>query len=203
MKKILSKIWALCGFKSSPLGLSGKVFIDIDAWDRCASTLDWPDLRGRRCFGGLHVGYSFDSSCLVLCFPPSEDDYSHRVLVRYLPLYRSLDGFKESARRWADIYRIEKVGFDPWEATSITCLLEEIGIFTVAVQQGFSVMSAPLKKLREMVLRGELAHDGDVSLRKAVSRFVVAMSPSEAIEPAASKDCGAFLALAIALATSL
>lgn len=48
-----------------------------------ATTVDLPDLRGKKCFGGLDLSSTTDLSALVLLFPPQEElDAWHAVFFR-------------------------------------------------------------------------------------------------------------------------
>lgn len=52
-------------------------WIDMGAWDRCASTGSatgaLPDLRGRVCYAGLDLASTTDIAALALAFPPVEE----------------------------------------------------------------------------------------------------------------------------------
>jgi len=57
-------------------------------------------------------------------------------------------------------YRIREIAIDRWNATQLASQLEGDGFEMVAFSQGYASMSAPTKKLDEVVLSAKLAHGG-------------------------------------------
>ena len=61
----------------------------------------------------------------------------------------------------AERYRLQMIGFDPWNATATSQQLEVEGLTLVQMQQGVKVMSEPSKELERCVLNGSLDHGGN------------------------------------------
>jgi len=200
MTTFLSKFISLFTFGKQEPKRRAQSFISSEEWERCGSMADWPDLRGRDCFAGVDVGACGAPVCMALYFPATVFDPICRVLVRYLSLYDGREGLMSSVRRLARLYSIKSVGFDPWSGMSIALDLNDCGLITVGIRQGFSSMNGPIQKLRELVLRCEIAHGGDLALRQAIRKFDVIISPSGMMCPTHLKDCGEVLALLNAIA---
>jgi phage terminase large subunit-like protein len=83
--------------------------------------------------------------------------------------------------------RPAEVGFDPWNATQF-CQVElpDDGFVTVEVRQGYRTLSAPTKRLLELVLAGQLRVKDPV-LRWMADNVVVTTDPTGAIKPDKSK----------------
>jgi phage terminase large subunit-like protein len=58
-------------------------WIDMAAWDACASPVDLEALRGRRCFDGLDLSTTTDITTLAWMSPPENEDGPCHVLSRY------------------------------------------------------------------------------------------------------------------------
>jgi phage terminase large subunit-like protein len=61
-------------------------WVDLDAWDRCATPVQTSALRKRKCYGGLDLASVSDFNALAWIFPPLKEDGLWEVLLRlYLP----------------------------------------------------------------------------------------------------------------------
>lgn len=49
-------------------------------WDKCLFSIDYEELNGRVCYGGLDLSSSIDITAFVLVFPPRADDKKYIVL---------------------------------------------------------------------------------------------------------------------------
>jgi phage terminase large subunit-like protein len=87
-----------------------------------------------------------------------------------------------------DGFEIEEIAFDRWNSTDIVTNLGEDGFTMVDIGQGFASMAAPTKRLLELVLRGELAYDGNAVLRWMISNVIVKMDPAGNIKPDKQKS---------------
>jgi phage terminase large subunit-like protein len=88
-------------------------------------------------------------------------------------------------------YGLSGVAYDPWGAVQLALQLQDDdGIKMVEFRQGFKSMSAPTKKLLELVKGGKLAHAGHQVLRWNVDNLVVKTDPAENIKPEKSKSTG-------------
>jgi phage terminase large subunit-like protein len=59
-------------FKTKNLNLwtdASKTWISDEKWVGCQREIDWEELKGKPCYGGLDLAKSIDTSCLALAFP--------------------------------------------------------------------------------------------------------------------------------------
>jgi len=87
-----------------------------------------------------------------------------------------------------DRYRIEEIGFDPWNATQVAVDLQKAGMKMVEVRQGFATLSEPTKQLMTLVLGKKLAHLGNPVMRWMASNIVVRQDPAGNIKPDKEKS---------------
>ena len=74
---------------------TGSPWIKESAWQACAGEYDVEDMRGQVCHAGLDLSKVYDTTSLVLVFPPTSDRNTYRLLPFFwLP--------KETAERLAD-----------------------------------------------------------------------------------------------------
>lgn len=143
-----------------------------------------PDLRGKRCFGGLDLSSSTDLTAFVLVFPPQEGLETWVTIFRaWLPnadIERREKHDHAPYRDWeragfltlcegdmidypaviAEIleakamYDLRLLGVDPYLSRTITAQLQESGVNVVEIPQTMAHMSPAMKQLEEM-LRGK------------------------------------------------
>lgn len=143
-----------------------------------------PDLRGKRCFGGLDLSSSTDLTAFVLVFPPQEGLETWVTISRaWLPnadIERREKHDHAPYRDWARAgfltlcegdmidypsviaeileakatYDLRLLGVDPYLSRTITAQLQESGVNVVEIPQTMAHMSPAMKQLEEM-LRGK------------------------------------------------
>jgi phage terminase large subunit-like protein len=167
--------------RTLPTGL-----IPMDKWDRCEANIARESLRGRRCYGGLEQNAN-DVSSFVLLFEPAADDPRWRVLAYFFTDYGSIGA------KILELYKefdIREIAFDRWNTTSPVITLIKAGLVMVSTGQGFVDMSAPTKRLLELVLSGNLAHNEDSVLRQMAANTMVKIDPAGNIKPDRCKSSG-------------
>ena len=85
-------------------------------------------------------------------------------------------------------FEISNISFDRWNSTDIVTGLTEDGFEMVKIGQGFASMSAPTKRLLELVLTGELAHSDNPVLRWMASNVIVQTDPAGNVKPDKGKS---------------
>lgn len=55
-------------------------WLNMDAWDACASAINPDALTGRTCYGGLDLATTTDLASFAMVFPPDTDDGIYQVL---------------------------------------------------------------------------------------------------------------------------
>lgn len=181
---------------------------DQAAWDKCAGFIDRDALGGRACFGGLDLSSVTDLSAFSLWFPPFSQNERHKVLTWYwLPSDRVVDLEREAHApyiQWAedgyleltdgniidyayirakinalsDMYRIQEIAFDPYNATQIVNELQSDGFRMTQFRQGFLSMSPATKQYEKDMLRGDLLHDGNPITNWMISNCQYKLDPA-------------------------
>ncbi len=193
-------------------------WMPMDRWALCKRPIERELLRGRRCFGGLDLSTVTDISAFVLLFEPIDEDPHWRLLPQFfLPkeniawrckrdrvpydvwarqrLFHLTEGnvidyryIRKTINDLRDEFYIAQIGFDRWNSTDIVTNLQEDGFELVRIGQGFAGMSYPTKRFLELVLGGNLAHDGNEVLRWMVRNVIVQEDPAGNIKPDKSKS---------------
>jgi phage terminase large subunit-like protein len=197
---------------------SYSAWMPMDKWDLCKLQIDREKLRGRRCFGGLDLSTTTDVSAFVLIFEPVDEDPRYRVLPYFfLPkdniqfrcrrdrvpydvwaregIFELTEGtvidyrfIRARINALRDEFDFIEIGLDRWNSTDIARDLTDDGFELVKIGQGFASMFAPTKRLKELVLTGELAHDGNAVLRWMASNVIVQTDPAGNVKPDKSKS---------------
>ena len=107
-----------------------------------------------------------------------------------------------------DVYDIQAIGTDPYNATATNAHLIEEGFDVTNVRQGFRSMSGPMKELEKLARQGKIRHDGNPVLawmmRNVVARTDVNANIAPDKEKSAEKIDGVvalIIGLAVAIAT--
>jgi phage terminase large subunit-like protein len=173
-------------------------WMPMDAWDRCRIDITPAELEGEPCILAMDLASRRDMCALVLLFRRSD---RYIVIGRYyVPetqlasgpharLYQAWhrDGrliategditdyqeierdIQELARR----YPVRQIVYDPYQATMLATRLTQAGYPLTEIGATVKNFSEPMKRLEELVLRRELAHDGDPVLRWMAANVVV------------------------------
>lgn len=143
-------------------------------------------------YGGLDLASVRDLTSLALAWPVKNVIYAHnwyflpeeglqeRVRHDNVPYDRwAEDGFveltpgpvtdwryvTERIKQLSSEYDIREIGFDRYGARDTASDLTEAGVLVADVGQGFIDMSAPTKRLQELILSRKLVHSGHPILR--------------------------------------
>jgi phage terminase large subunit-like protein len=165
-------------------------WLGMEKWDACGGAPS--DLDGKECFAGLDLSSTTDVSALVLVFPlddqyvalpffwvPEEgarqrerkDRVPYRQWIKEGHIEATqgevvdYDVIRRRINELNERYRIREIAIDRWNATQLASQLEGDGFEMVAFGQGYASMSAPTKKLEEVVLSVKLSHGGHPVLR--------------------------------------
>ena len=93
---------------------SGTHWMPMDEWDLCGRTpIRLEDLRGRRCYGGIDLGDTSDTTSVVFAFPPS-NEMEPFILVCFVWIPRDM------ARRTGE----ERMRFEKWISQSLLLATE-------------------------------------------------------------------------------
>jgi len=188
-------------------------WLSMKKWDACRA--DAVDLHKQTCFAGLDLSSTTDVSALVLVFP-QEDRYrvvpffcvpeegarqrERKDRVPYLQWIR--DGYIEATpgevvdydrirakiKELGQQYHIREIAIDRWNATQLATQLDGDGFNMVAFGQGYASMSAPTKKLEELILSQRLVHDGHPVLRWMASNVSIETDAADNWKPSKKKS---------------
>ena len=177
-------------------------------------------LKGRDCYAGLDLSSSEDITALVLIFPPQyegdkyimkcyfwvpEDMIPKKVRQTGIPYDQwhakqymlSTPGdiidyqyILNHIEKLSDVYHIKEIAYDRWGSNMIMERLAEMGLTVVPFGQGYAMMSAPTKMLYELLMKGEMIHGGNPTLRWMAGNVVVDTDPAGNIKVTKSRSKG-------------
>jgi phage terminase large subunit-like protein len=213
-----SALNAFLRFRLSMWTTSHSTWMPLDKWDACKFMIDPARLKGRRCVGALDLSTTTDIAAFVLLFDPTHEDPHWYVLpFFFLPadnvqrrakrdrvpydvwerqeLFQLTPGniidyafIRAKVNELRDLYEIQEIAFDAWNSSDLVTQLTDDGATMVKFGQGFASMSAPTKRLMELVLTEELAHGNNPVLRWMASNVMVNMDPAGNIKPDKSRS---------------
>jgi len=194
-----------------------KIWFLPQVWKRCGGAL--PELAGWRCYGGLDLASTIDTTCWSrLYVSPEKDRYA--ILNHY---FLPKDGLLERCRRdrapydrWASegwitltdgnvmdqrFIRerlkadaadgaVTEIGYDPWHAMETALDLEGEGIPVVPVRQGYQSMGEATKRMETLVHEASICHGNDPVLAWMVNNVTLRMDPNENIMPDKARSTG-------------
>lgn len=188
------------------------VWISMQDWDKCNGEVDVESLKGCKCYAGLDLSSTRDTSSLVLAFPLEDEmivllpffwipgdsarerENRDRVPYSMWAAQNLLDktpgkviDYRYIRRRVTELcklYDIQEIAFDPYNATQLaTQLLEEDGLTMIQFRQGFISMNEPSKEFERRVLQGNIKHGGHPVLRWQASNVMVTTDTAGCIKP--------------------
>ena len=168
--------------------------------------------RGKQCYNGgdmskttdlTAVGYVFplEEGRFAVCahgFIPSEAVTKHEHTDRVPYRFWSREGWctivpgavSDDSAIKAHVKRMEtdngwkmvELCYDPWGARQFLVDMEKEGYTCVEVRQGIPSLSAPTKKLRELIIQGRIVHDGSPILTWCLSNALEIRDNNENIK---------------------
>ena len=191
-------------------------FISDDKWMEGDVPVDARRLEGKPCYAGLDLASTRDITCLSLMFPDNNDGYdiipfffipeenaykrSERDKVDYLKWHREghviftpgdvcdYNYIKQKIRDLSEIYDIQMIAYDRWNASQIVIDLTEEGCPMIPVGQGYRTMSPATKEFETLVLGGNIRHAGNPVLRWMMSNIVLTQDPAGNVKPNKAKS---------------
>lgn len=188
-------------------------WINMAKWD--ASDADLGDLAGRPCWAGLDLSSTRDITALVLIFR-EEEEYAalpffwvpeegarqreRRDHVPYTEWIRrgfiestpgeviDYDRIRKKVNELGQIYNIQEIAIDRWNATQLATQLTDDHFNVVAFGQGYASMNWPTKKLEEVVLAGRLSHSGHPVLRWMAGNVSIETDAADNWKPSKKKS---------------
>lgn len=178
-------------------------------------------MRGRRCFLALDVSSTQDVTALIALFPPENEGERWRLVCRFwvpadtlanrvredrVPYdkfvaagamettdgdYVDQNAVQQAIEDALDMYDVEKIGFDPWNARKLVTDLQRAGAdpdLFVEMRQGIPTLGEPTKQFERLVYSGQLDHGGHPALRWMAGNTVVRFDENMNFAPAKKKS---------------
>ncbi|MEW6457616.1 MAG: terminase TerL endonuclease subunit [Bacillota bacterium] len=211
-------------------------WLSLEKWDATAGLVVEEELRGKRCFAGLDLSSNVDLTALCLLFPPQlglskwyalwrfyipEDNMRARVRRDRVPYdvwarhgFIKLtpgnvidhDFIRADILRQRDLYQIDELGYDPWNATQLAIALISDGIKCVETRQGYKTMSPAMRAIEKLILSQTLVHGGNPVARWNFGNLEVKADANDNIRPVKSQETeriDGFVALLNAMARAM
>lgn len=172
------------GFRTKNLNIwtdQSKVWISDSKWILC--NREFPDLKGKSCWGSLDLSSTTDIACFGLLF---KEDIFYWMPFFFLPHMTMEDRVKRdhvNYDKWiregfiidtdgnilddefirakinelAKLYRIKSIQYDPWNSTQTIIKLQDDGANLQPYRQGYASMNAPCKELEKLVLSQQIS----------------------------------------------
>ncbi|MFA5385566.1 MAG: terminase TerL endonuclease subunit, partial [Eubacteriales bacterium] len=86
-----------------------------------------------------------------------------------------------------DLFDIQEIGFDPWNATQTALHLADEGLTMAEVRQGYKSMSPAMKEIEQLTMGKKLIHGGHPILRWNVGNVEIKTDENENIRPVKGK----------------
>lgn len=167
----------------------------------------------RKAFGGLDLGSTNDITCLVWVFPSGGGEGARTVIVPqfWVPeeTVSQRDSPRTPYRKWiaegamqttpgnvtdydfiehqvmgdAARFQVQKLGYDPWNATQVAVHLQDEGAPMVEFRQNFGSMAAPSKELERLFLSAQIEHGNHPVLEWMFGNATYRKDPAGNIKP--------------------
>ena len=196
-------------------------FFDLASWDRNLSLVDEAKLHGRRAYGGLDLAATTDLTALAWLFPDDAGGYD--ALWRFWMPEDAVERLDASTARMAsewvakgwiettpgavtdygfikaqilrdmEVFSVQGVGVDPWNATHLSTELIDEGVPIEHVRQGTMSLSAPLKEIDRLVRLGRpskpmFRHGGNPVARWMADNLRPAVDSNGNVKPDKAKS---------------
>ena len=186
-------------------------WLPMDSWDASGSEIDHGKLDGHECWLGVDLATTQDTTCVAAVFPGADGTIT--VLPHFFLPKDNIESKERNDRlpyrAWAseghitltpgvvtdysfveakimelvERYKVQEVTLDRWNATDISTRLSEQGANVTWIGQGYRSLSAPSKRLEELVLSGKLIHGDHPILRAQAAQVMIETDPAGNIKP--------------------
>ncbi|TVQ59905.1 MAG: terminase large subunit [Phycisphaerales bacterium] len=193
-------------------------WLSMASWDESGDEFDPAILDGQPCWMGLDLSATKDLSALSLAFRHPEREGHWILLTKawapeanaeererrdrapyvtwakqgYITLTPGNvvdhDRIRAEIKAIGQRYDVQKVAFDPYNASQIAVQLTGDGFHVVQMRQGFLSLSEPTKLLETLVLTKRLHHGGHPVLRWCASNVMCEQDAAGNIKPSKSRS---------------
>ncbi len=195
-------------------------WVDMDRWRACGYAFEPEALKGLRCFGGLDIASSRDTTSFALFFPVQEGlDVPHLLVWVWMPgdeAARIEQRMGVPLRQWrrdgwisfssgdvvdfdyatervielSKVYRVECVAYDRAFAATMLPKMIEAGIEAVSFGQGWTSMTNPTAGFEIMVAEKKIRHNMNPVMEWQVSNAMVLKGESDTVKVTKKMSAG-------------
>ena len=185
-------------------------WLRLDDWVKCRSDHTQNSLIGQRCYAGLDLAKTRDTTALVLCFPEEHEETCRLLAWFWLPEHTADEQSLIRYRDWeaeghieltpgqtcdyryvkariaeiAKVYDVKELAYDPYNAEQVTQEIEdELDIPRVSFPQTILNFAEPTKEFERLVIDGKMKHNQNPVLDWQVGNALVKTDPSGNIRP--------------------
>ncbi len=201
---------AQAAYKTKHLNLwvgAKAAWMNMIAFQKCKSVRPIEDFRGQPCWVGLDLATKTDLAAWVALF--DVDGVVHCYPRFYLPETAVYDGRNNRYRGWvesghvtvtdgdvtdfsyiendlidfADQYRVERLSYDPWQASQMAHHLSSAGMNIVECRNTVQNMSEPMKELEALILQSRFKFNSSPVYTWNMGNVVAKMDAKDNIFP--------------------
>lgn len=175
-------------------------WMDMQAWERCASPLTLDAFAGERCWIGMDLAEKRDFAALVLVFQRGDTWHVFpRLYLNEVAIEESgnahLQGWARAGhvvmtdgnatdfdviaadlRRYCSLFDVQEIPFDPAMSRYFATTLVAEGLPLVEIRQAPMFFTQPCIHIENIVLEGKLRHDGNPVMTWMMSNVVLSVS---------------------------
>lgn len=186
---------------------TAQTWIPDAVWSANQREINYSELSGQECYGGLDLASTGDFCAFSLYFPDSGAVLSRYYLPSSAANKRS-DAAGESIRGWireglitetegnvtdynyikaeildlAEQFEIKDIAFDRFNSSQLIIELQSEGLTLYPFGQGFASMSAPTKELERLARLGKLWHGNNPVTRWQMSNVMLKRDPADNVK---------------------
>ncbi len=165
-------------------------WLDVTAWNECAGSIGWLELReamrGEVCFLGMDLASSLDLAGVTAWFPEhnvvlpwawipeagmrqriERDRVPYDLWVQQGAIFATPGEVtdQDEIQRFivetlSQAYQVREIAYDPWNATQLAVRLTATGATLVSLGQTISMMAEAVKRIESLVVSRKLQHGG-------------------------------------------
>lgn len=185
-------------------------WVSMDVWNGITETFTEESFHGHRCYAGLDLSKVDDLTAYSLLFLKDGKYYSimrffmpadnieKKILKDKVPYDQWIaDGFicatpgntidysfiENSIDEDSKKFKIQRFGYDRWNADYIVQNLQKQNVTTVPVGMGYYSMNAPTKRMETLILTGSFIHNQNPVLKNHMDNMVIRRDPAGNIKP--------------------
>lgn len=195
-------------------------WLSLEGWRRGQTAWSAADMLGEPCWIGIDMSSKIDLTAVVVLFPPTLERLTWRMLAHCLTPADTLEERAHRDRapylQWAeegwlltnpgnridqaavrelveaagDMFQVQQVGIDPWNAGNLAKELEDAGLTVIEVPQNMAQMSGAAKEFEADVLDGLMDAGGNPLVTWTARNVVVQRDNKDNVYPTKKRSRG-------------